>query len=79
MTYKSGSSGFSVGDFKMDLIPKALKDNRLASKKVRELLGLSPKELDGVSEELAREAFTLAAAKLPLATKFISRETRGIE
>src|SRR6266404_9865155 len=36
-------------------------------------------ELDGVSEELAREAFALAAAKLPLATKFISRETRGIE
>lgn len=36
-------------------------------------------ELDGVSEELAREAFDLAAAKLPLATKFISRETRGIE
>src|SRR5271163_3067447 len=34
-------------------------------------------ELDGVSEELAREAFILAAAKLPLATKFISRETRG--
>lgn len=36
-------------------------------------------ELDGVPEELAREAFALAAAKLPLATKFISRETRGIE
>ena len=36
-------------------------------------------ELDGVTEELAREAFDLAAAKLPLATKFISRETRGIE
>ncbi len=36
-------------------------------------------ELDGVPEALAREAFELAAAKLPLATKFISRETRGIE
>jgi large subunit ribosomal protein L16 len=36
-------------------------------------------ELDGVPESLAREAFELAAAKLPLATKFISRETRGIE
>ena len=36
-------------------------------------------ELDGVSEELAREAFALAAAKLPIDTKFISRETRGIE
>jgi large subunit ribosomal protein L16 len=36
-------------------------------------------ELDGVPEELAREAFQLAAAKLPIETKFISRETRGIE
>ena len=36
-------------------------------------------ELDGVSEELAREAFALAAAKLPLDTKFVSRNTRGIE
>ena len=34
-------------------------------------------ELDGVPEELAREAFLLASAKLPLDTKFISRETRG--
>jgi len=30
-------------------------------------------ELQGVSEELAREAFTLAAAKLPIKTKFIVR------
>ena len=30
-------------------------------------------ELEGVPHELAREAFTLAAAKLPLQTKFISR------
>jgi large subunit ribosomal protein L16 len=30
-------------------------------------------ELDGVSMELAREAFTLAAAKLPVQTKFIAR------
>ncbi len=36
-------------------------------------------ELDGVSEELAREAFSLAAAKLPIDTKFVSRATRGIE
>lgn len=35
-------------------------------------------ELDGVPEGLARQAFELAAAKLPIATKFISRETRGI-
>ncbi len=32
-------------------------------------------ELDGVSEDLAREAFRRAAAKLPVQTKFISRPT----
>ncbi|MCB6183755.1 50S ribosomal protein L16 [Leeia sp. TBRC 13508] len=30
-------------------------------------------EMDGVSEELAREAFRLAAAKLPFATTFVVR------
>ncbi len=30
-------------------------------------------ELQGVSEELAREAFTLAAAKLPFKCKFVKR------
>ena len=30
-------------------------------------------ELDGVEEEIAREAFALAAAKLPVNTKFITR------
>jgi len=30
-------------------------------------------EMEGVSEEVAREAFSLAAAKLPIATKFVSR------
>jgi large subunit ribosomal protein L16 len=30
-------------------------------------------EIEGVSEELAREAFQLAAAKLPLATAFVKR------
>ncbi|MDR0528011.1 MAG: 50S ribosomal protein L16 [Zoogloeaceae bacterium] len=30
-------------------------------------------EMDGVSEDLAREAFSLAAAKLPLATTFVTR------
>ena len=30
-------------------------------------------ELDGVSEELAREAMALAASKLPIATKFVKR------
>ena len=30
-------------------------------------------EMEGVSEDVAREAFTLAAAKLPIATKFVSR------
>ncbi len=30
-------------------------------------------EMEGVSEEIAREAFRLAAAKLPLKTTFVSR------
>ncbi|VAW83859.1 LSU ribosomal protein L16p (L10e) [hydrothermal vent metagenome] len=30
-------------------------------------------EMEGVSEELAREAFRLAAAKLPIATTFVTR------
>lgn len=30
-------------------------------------------EIEGVSEELAREAFALAAAKLPLSTTFVER------
>ena len=31
-------------------------------------------EMDGVSEELAREAFELAAAKLPISTVFVVRQ-----
>jgi large subunit ribosomal protein L16 len=31
-------------------------------------------EVEGVSEELAREAFSLAAAKLPVATAFVKRQ-----
>jgi large subunit ribosomal protein L16 len=31
-------------------------------------------EMDGVDEVIAREAFTLAAAKLPLKTVFVSRQ-----
>jgi large subunit ribosomal protein L16 len=31
-------------------------------------------EMDGVSEELAREAFRLAAAKLPIKTTFVVRQ-----
>ena len=34
-------------------------------------------EMDGVSEDLAREAFRLAAAKLPLSTTFASRHIGG--
>jgi large subunit ribosomal protein L16 len=33
-------------------------------------------ELDGVTEEVAREAFRLAAHKLPLKTRFIKRDER---
>ena len=31
-------------------------------------------EMEGVTEEIAREAFRLAAAKIPFATAFVSRE-----
>jgi large subunit ribosomal protein L16 len=30
-------------------------------------------EIEGIPEDLAREAFTLAAAKLPVKTTFVSR------
>jgi len=35
-------------------------------------------ELEGVTEEIAREAMRLAAHKLPMKTRFISRGTREI-
>ncbi|MFO1242491.1 MAG: 50S ribosomal protein L16 [Rickettsiales bacterium] len=35
-------------------------------------------ELDGVPEQIAREAFERAAAKLPIKTKFIARVAEGI-
>jgi len=34
-------------------------------------------EMDGVNETLAREAFRLAAAKLPIKTTFIIRQLGG--
>jgi large subunit ribosomal protein L16 len=36
-------------------------------------------ELDGVSEEVAREALRLASHKLPIKTKFVKREETGGE
>ena len=36
-------------------------------------------EIDGVSEEVAREAFRLASHKLPIKTKFVKREEYGGE
>jgi large subunit ribosomal protein L16 len=36
-------------------------------------------EMDGVSEELAREAIRLAAHKLPLKTRFVARTLAGEE
>jgi len=35
-------------------------------------------ELEGVSEELAKEAMRLAAQKLPIRTRFISRENKEL-
>ena len=31
-------------------------------------------EIEGVSEDIAREAFSLAAAKLPIQTSFVTRQ-----
>ena len=36
-------------------------------------------EIGGVSEEVAREAFRLAAHKLPIKTKFVTKEENGGE
>ena len=36
-------------------------------------------ELDGVSEEVAKEAFRLAGHKLPCKTKFIKKEEGGVK
>src|SRR5438132_1556648 len=36
-------------------------------------------ELDGVEPEVAREAFELGAAKLPIATKLVTRLREGVE
>lgn len=36
-------------------------------------------EIDGVTEEVAREAFRLASNKLPIKTKFVKREEYGGE
>jgi large subunit ribosomal protein L16 len=35
-------------------------------------------EIDGVADEIAREALRLGAAKLPIATKVISRADFGM-
>jgi len=35
-------------------------------------------ELDGVTPEIAREAFELAAAKLPIGTRFVSRQAEEV-
>ena len=36
-------------------------------------------EIEGISRELAREAFTLGASKLPIKTKFVERHALGGE
>jgi large subunit ribosomal protein L16 len=35
-------------------------------------------ELDGVSQTIAREAFALAAGKLPIGTRFVARQGEEI-
>ena len=34
-------------------------------------------EISGVTEEVAREALRLASHKLPVATKFVMKESKG--
>ena len=34
-------------------------------------------ELDGIPEDIARRAFELAAAKLPIKTRFVTRAVEG--
>ena len=65
---------------KRTLIGKVVSDKRektvtvLVERRVtHELYGKIVFEIVGVPEELAREAFRLAAAKLPLRTTFVSR------
>jgi large subunit ribosomal protein L16 len=41
--------------------------------------GMMMFEMDGVSEEVAKEAMRLAAMKLPMKTKFVVRQTPGDE
>ena len=36
-------------------------------------------ELDGVEPEVAREAFELAAAKLPIGTRFVTRPGEEVQ
>jgi large subunit ribosomal protein L16 len=35
-------------------------------------------ELEGVNEDIAKEAFILAAHRLPIATKFVTRDELGV-
>ena len=66
---------------KRTLIGKVVSDKRaktvtvLVERRVKhELYGKIVFEIVGVPEELAREAFRLAAAKLPLRTTFVARQ-----
>ena len=65
---------------KRTLIGKVVSDKRektvtvlVERRVIHELYGKIVFEIVGVPEELAREAFRLAAAKLPLRTTFVSR------
>ena len=66
---------------KRTLVGKVVSDKRqktvtvLVERRVKhELYGKIVFEIVGVPEELAREAFRLAAAKLPLRTTFVARQ-----
>ena len=54
-------------------IEKLLRQRRRDSETSRGILAVGDDEIDGVTLAIAREALTLAAAKLPIKTRFIER------
>ena len=70
------SSKFLRTSFRLrseDIIDQASMEEEMTS-----LVGKVLYEINGVAEQLAREAFTLAAAKLPLRCTFVERQLGGV-
>jgi translation elongation factor EF-Ts len=66
------------GDFELAIENLRKKGQKVAAKRAALIQpGKVLYEMEGVSEELAREAFALAAAKLPVATTFVTDWSRA--